>query len=150
MKYFGLITFFILLFGACTSDNASQNTDSTPVVEEPVYSTAQEMPRFPGCEKLEGTPRQACANKKLLEYVRAELKYPEAAKSAGLEGQAVVGFNVEKDGSITKVEIIRDPGSGTGEEAARIVRSFPKFIPAKDKGEIVILRYNLPIRFKLK
>ena len=151
MKYFCLITFFVLLLGACTTDNASQNEASTAttIEEEPVYSTAQEMPRFPGCEDLAGTPRQACANKKLLEYVRAELKYPEEAKAAKLEGQAVIGFNVEKNGAVSKVEIIRDPGKGIGEEAARIVRSLPKFIPAKEKGETVIVRYNLPIRFKL-
>jgi len=148
MKYLSLITFLVFLLGACASDNSS-STATTVVEEEPIYSTAEEMPRFPGCEDMTGTPRQACANKKLLEYVRAELKYPEAAKTAGLEGQAVVGFNIGKDGKVSKVEIIRDPGSGIGEEAARIVRSFPKFIPAKDKGEKVILRYNLPIRFKL-
>ncbi len=151
MKYFGLIIFTFFL-GACTSENGSQNTDADSaavVEEEPVYSRAEEMPRFPGCEEKTGNVRQGCANQKMLDYVRAELKYPEAAKTAGLEGQAVVGFNIEKDGTVSEVEIIRDPGSGIGEEAARIVRTFPKFIPAKEKGETVIIRYNLPIRFKL-
>ncbi|MEM8906983.1 MAG: energy transducer TonB [Bacteroidota bacterium] len=140
----------VLLVWACqptTEQNAANQTPAEP--EEPVYSMVDEMPRFPGCETLEGEPRQACANKKLLEYVRSNLQYPSAAKATQKEGRAVIGFNIGKDGKVSKAEIIRDPGDGMGQEAKRIVESFPDFIPGKQQGEAVIVRYNLPIRFKL-
>ena len=147
LVYFAL--FLSIGFMACTSSNENGNGESVP--EEPVFSMVEEMPRFlaPECEKLTGNDRQGCANIKMLEYVRGNLKYPESAKEKGMEGQAVIGFNIEKDGSVSKMEIIRDPGEGMGEEAKRIVASFPKFIPGKQKGEVVIVRYNMPVKFKL-
>ncbi|MEM9820652.1 MAG: energy transducer TonB [Bacteroidota bacterium] len=149
-RFVYLLSLCFLLFSACSNDpNQANNAQEPAEPTEPVYSMVEEMPRFPGCEEKEGTDRQACANKKLLEYVRSSLKYPETAKANKKEGQAVVSFHVEKDGSITNVEIVRDLEWGMGKEAKRIVESFPKFIPGKQNGEAVIVRYNLPIKFNL-
>ena len=148
--FFLCVSLTLTLF-ACTSDSNDQSQSAaTSEPQEPVYSMVEEMPRFPGCEELRGKSRQACANKKLLEYVRSNLKYPSAAEQAGKEGRAVIGFNIQKDGKVTNAEIIKDPGDGMGKEAKRIVESFPDFIPGKQKGEAVIVRYNLPIKFKLQ
>ena len=54
-------------------------------------------------------------------------------------------FIVEKDGTITNVNIVRDIGFGTGEEAARVIKLSPKWIPAKKAGVPVRVEYNLPI-----
>lgn len=150
MKRFIYLTLFCAMgFVACQNNSKDSSASEEP--SEPIYSMVEEMPRFPGCEEKEGVDRQACANKKLLEYVRANLQYPEAAKNAGNSGQAVISFHVEKDGSISNAEIVRapDPDMGMGAEAKRVVESFPKFIPGKQKGEPVIVRYNLPIKFRL-
>lgn len=155
MKYLRiLVAFLFLTWLSCTSNTTSsdpnEQKETVEVKEEtPVFSNAEEMPRFPGCEEKTMTERQACATIKLVEYVRSNLKYPLKAKEAGVEGTAVVGFNVETDGSIAKIEILRDPGMGTGDEAKRIVETFPNFIPGKEKGETVVVRYNLPVKFKL-
>lgn len=149
----GLLYFSVLLscvFAACKSDSSNSSTASeAKEQEETIYTMAEEMPRFPGCEELKGEKRQGCANIKLLEFVRSNLKYPAAAKEAGKEGRAVIGFNIEKDGSISNTEIIIDPGEGMGEEAKRVVESFPNFHPGKQEGKAVIVRYNLPIKFRL-
>ena len=56
---------------------------------------------------------------------------------------------VEKDGSITDIKILRDAGSGLGEEAIRVVREMPKWKPAKQRTKVVRQQFTLPVKFKL-
>ena len=62
-----------------------------------------------------------------------------------LRGKVYVAFVIEKDGSIEEVKILRDLGYGTGEEAIKVLKKSPKWIPAQLKGEKVRSRFNLPI-----
>ena len=125
-------------------------------VIEPVHAIVEEMPRFPGCEDLGGDmkSKKNCADKKLLEFIYKSVKYPTLAKENGVEGTVVVSFVVEKDGSITNIQVIRDAGAGLGDEAVRVVEKMQnlpqKWIPGKQGNESVRVQFNLPIRFKLK
>jgi protein TonB len=56
---------------------------------------------------------------------------------------------VEKDGSLTDIKILRDIGSGCGEEAIRVVKSMPKWKAAKQRGKAVRMQFNLPVKFTL-
>ena len=85
----------------------------------------------------------------MLSYIFQNIRYPEAARDKGIEGTVYVTFIVEKDGSITKVEIRSDIGSGCGQETARIVRAMPKWAPGKQGGRYVRVQMTLPIEFKL-
>lgn len=108
------------------------------IVEEVPFIIVENMPTFPGGEK------------KMLEYVAKNVKYPQLAKEVGTQGRVSVSFVVEKDGSITNVTILRGIGSGCDEEAIRVVKSMPKWNPGLQCGRAVRVSCNLPINFKLQ
>jgi protein TonB len=116
----------------------------------------EQMPRFPGCEDISGSnaEKYKCAEKKLLEYIYQYVKYPAMAREAGIEGPVVVRFVVEKDGSISSPQIIRDIGGGCGVEVNRVVASMNSmdnlWTPGKQRGIPVRVQFTLPVYFKLK
>jgi len=102
-----------------------------------VFTIVEEMPEFPGGDIA------------LIDHFRLNMMYPEAAQSSGIQGVVVLGFTIEKDGSVTSLKLIRDIGSGCGEEAMRIARLMPKWLPGKQDGKTVRVAFKLPVRFKL-
>lgn len=82
--------------------------------------------------------------------IRANLKYPDSAKINNIEGRVMVSFIVEKDGSITHVEAMNDPGGGLAEEAVRVVNLLPSFAPAIREGRLIRYPYRVPITFSLE
>ena len=126
-----------------------KETGKTPPDE--IFQAVEEMPRFPGCEDedLPKEEKQACAERKMLKYIYQKVKYPELAKEANIEGTALISFVIEKDGSIDQIKILKDPGGGCGREAQRVVKTMPDWIPGKQRGRTVRVRYNLPIRYRL-
>ena len=113
---------------------------------------AEVMPMFPGCENsgLSNAEQQQCATKQMLEYIYANLRYPQIARDINIQGTAVVSFVVERDGSITNAKVVREPGASLGEEALKVVNSFPKWIPGKQRGRPVRVQFNLPVKFRLE
>ncbi|HCX75205.1 MAG TPA: energy transducer TonB, partial [Algoriphagus sp.] len=75
--------------------------------------------------------------------------YPEKAQSKEIEGTVIVSFIVEKDGSLSDIELMRGIGGGCDEEALRVVKGSGKWSPGEMNGSIVRTRMRLPIRFKL-
>jgi len=121
-----------------------------PQEEREVFQIVERMPRFPGCEELENSNEiNQCAKEKMLEFVYANLKYPPIAKANGIEGTVVVRLIVEPDGLFSNVEVVRDIGAGCGTEAVRIIESMPKWIPGKQRGRVVPVYYNMPVKFVL-
>ena len=82
-------------------------------------------------------------------FVSDEVKYPNAARRMGTEGRVFVQFVVDKDGSITDIEVIKGIGVGCDEEAARVMALAPKWNPGKQRGREVKVRMVIPILFKL-
>lgn len=103
-----------------------------------VFTIVEQMPKFPG------------GDIELLKYFGGNIKYPAEADSMKIQGVVVIGFTIAKDGSIKDLEIIRDIGGGCGEEAIRLARTMPKWIPGTQRGEPVNVAFKLPIRFKLE
>ncbi len=125
-----------------------------PEVEE-IFKVVEQMPRFPGCEDLASDDeKKQCAQKKLLEYIYANIKYPPIARENGVEGMVVVKFVVDKDGSISDPDVVRDIGAGCGDEALRVVKSMNtnniKWIPGRQRGRPVRVQFNLPVKFQLQ
>lgn len=109
------------------------------------------MPHFPGCESIsDPAERKTCSDTKILQYIQKNLKYPSIARENGVQGTAVLSFVVEKDGSIKETKIVRDPGAGCGDEALRVIKSMPSWIPGKQRNKNVRVQFNLPVRFKLQ
>ena len=129
--------FFILIL-SITSGILAQDTSSTV------------PPLFYGCDDPFISPKQraACSVPKLMAYVAQELVYPDSARQNNIEGLVVVSFVVNDSGKVEEVELIKDIGHGCGAEALRVVRSFPKFTPAKINGNAISQKLTLPIRFK--
>lgn len=147
-KFFGFALCLVFILSSCQSDtNNSENTTET--ADENVYTRVDIMPRFSGCEDQAKEKRASCASSKMFKYIRENIQYPAAAKSAGIEGRAVVSFIVDKSGKIRDIEAVKNPGNGMGAEAERLVKSFPKWIPGVHKGEKVHVQFIIPVSFKL-
>ena len=95
-------------------------------------------PAFPG-----GT-------EKLNAYLADNIQYPSVAADAGISGVVVVSFIIEKDGTISEVKCLRNIGGGCGDEAVRIVKTMPKWIPGVKDGKLVRCQFKLPITFAFK
>ena len=116
----------------------------TPIIMEEeeaaddyIFTIVEEQPEYPG-----GTEA-------MYKYLRDNMRYPTMAREAGIQGTVFVTFVVERDGSITNVEIVRGIGGGCDEEAIRVVRSMPKWNPGKQRNQPVRVQFNLPVRFML-
>lgn len=126
-----------------------------PDIEE-IFKIVEDMPRFPGCEKagLTKDELKACSDKKMLEFIYANIDYPDIARENNVEGTVVVSFVVDEKGNVTNATIVRDIGASCGQEALRIVELMnkmpEKWTPGKQRGRSVKVLFNLPIRFKLE
>ncbi|MBN2172846.1 MAG: energy transducer TonB [Bacteroidales bacterium] len=107
------------------------------VVEDQVFVVVEAMPYFPGGEEAR------------IRYLNDNIKYPVMAREAGIEGTVYVTFVVEKDGSISKVKVLRGIGGGCDEEAMRVVEEMPKWNPGRQRNIPVRVQFNMPIRFIL-
>ena len=105
--------------------------------EETIFIVVESMPAFPGgLDKLTG-------------YLHDNIKYPIRAKELGIQGKVFLSFVIEKDGSVTDVTLLRGIGGGCDEEAIRVVKNMPKWIPGKQRNVPVRVRFNLPVNFRL-
>lgn len=124
--------------------------------QDSVHLIADEMPRFPGCEELQGSPYQkdSCAQTALLKYLRQTIRYPEEARSNGNEGTVVISFIIEKDGQTSNELILKDIPGGCGIEALRVVKLMNqlgvRWKPAIVDNQPVRFHFNLPVKFKLE
>lgn len=155
----------ILLFSFKNSDALSAHdiavfseskimNDSFPKAKNGVYLKADEMPRFPGCEEVKDTEkRKLCSQKKLLQYVYTNIKYPVSARKNSIQGTVVIEFNVSRTGVVEDVTLLRGIGGGCDEESLRVVASLKnlqsKWTPGKIDGKPVKVKMTLPIKFKL-
>jgi len=83
-------------------------------------------------------------------YINATIKYPSQARRMGIEGRVFVQFIIEKDGSISQVEVIRGISESCDAEAIKVVSSAPAWKPGKQRGVPVRVKMALPISFKLR
>lgn len=85
----------------------------------------------------------------LHDYIRETIEYPAYELLHEIQGRVYVAFVVEPDGSISDVEVIKHVSPGLDEEALRVIRSFPNWIPAQRLGKFVKARFRVPITFKI-
>ncbi|NRB64807.1 MAG: M56 family metallopeptidase, partial [Saprospiraceae bacterium] len=112
--------------------------------QKEVYQVVDQMPLFPGTSTLEES------NQAIMKFVLSQIKYPKLARKNEVEGTNLVRFVVQKDGTVGDVQILKDIGSGTGEESLRIVNSLPAgWSPGILDQRAVHVQFVLPIAFKL-
>ncbi len=83
-------------------------------------------------------------------FLASKLNYPDQAREAGVEGRVVIRFIVDEQGDISGAKIMRSVGGGCDEEALRVIRSMPRWKPAKLNGQVVKSYFSLPIKFTLE
>jgi TonB family protein len=109
---------------------------SSPV-EEAIFTAVEQNPEFP-----EGVAA-------MYEYLGNNIKYPAAAQRANVSGRVFVKFIVEKNGSISNVEIIKGIGFGCDEESIRVIQAMPAWLPGIQNGKPVRTYYQMPIVYRL-
>ncbi len=118
---------------------------------EELFKVVEEQPTFAGCEDIEDrAERRKCAETKMLKFIYENIKYPDEAKKAKIQGTVYVQYVIEKDGRVTNGKVIRDIGGGCGEESLRMVSIMPNWNPGRQRGKPVRVQFNLPIKFKLE
>ena len=83
-------------------------------------------------------------------WVNQRLVYPEIAKENGVQGRVTLQFTVEKDGSVTKVKVLRGVDPSLDKEAVRVVSMSPKWKPGKQRDRAVPVTYTFPVIFQLR
>jgi len=106
--------------------------------ENAVHDWVDKMPQFQGGERA------------MREFFDKNLNYPEEARETGIQGRVLCRFIIEKDGSISNVEIVRGVHPLLDKEAVRLIESMPKWIPGEHNDERVRVSYSIPIIFKLQ
>ncbi|MEZ4933545.1 MAG: TonB family protein [Saprospiraceae bacterium] len=110
----------------------------------------EQIARFMACPgETDFERQQECSFKGLIDYISENLKYPELAKKKGIEGTVVIKFTVAADGTIQDAEIIKGIGGGCDEEALRLVKSMPNWIPGTKDGKPIATELKLPFNFAL-
>ena len=106
--------------------------------EEVFGDVAEQMPSFPG------------GDRKLMEYLSENIRYPEECEEICVQGRVIVSFIVEKDGSISNVKVAKSLAPLLDKEAVRVVSGMPKWIPGRQNGVAVRVRYIIPVTFRLQ
>lgn len=117
--------------------NTNESEEKKEVANK-VFDVVEQMPSFPG------------GNEALMKFLQENVKYPVVAQENGVQGRVVVSFVVERDGSITDVKVVRSVDPSLDKEATRVVKSMPHWIPGKQNGAAVRVKYNVPVSFRLQ
>ena len=105
---------------------------------EKIFDMVEQMPTFPG------------GNAELMSFLAKNIKYPTIAQENGTQGRVIVQFVVEKDGSIADARVARGVDPYLDKEALRVIKSMPHWIPGKQNGKPVRVKYTVPVMFKLQ
>ena len=114
-----------------------EDTKEVEVKEQVPFVVVEIMPDFPGGDEAR------------IKFLQEHLQYPKFAREAGLEGKVFVGFVVEPDGRLTNFSITRGVAPILDDEALRVVKMMPRWIPGKQRGKSVRVQFSLPITFTL-
>lgn len=120
-----------------SSETSIESMESSVLNTDSIYKEVDEMPTYPGGERA------------LMEHVARNVRYPIEAIEKGIQGRVFVGFVVEKDGSISNIEVLKGIGDVCDAEAVRVVKSMKRWKPGRNKGKLVRVSLMLPVNFKL-
>lgn len=153
-------------YGATIVETKQAGSENQQGQGDRVYDVCEQLPQFPG------------GDVKLMEFISRNIKYPEIATENDVQGRVIVRFIVEKDGSLTNPEVLAtSPGIGEAipievtsyktekerqdaedhnagvqalrDEAIRVVKAMPKWIPGKQNGKVVRCKYSIPVTYRL-
>ena len=83
-------------------------------------------------------------------WVMSKLRYPQIAQENGITGRVLLMFVIEKDGSLTNIQVLQTPDSSLSDEAIRVLKTSPKWTPGKQRNQTVRVKYTLPVDFRIQ
>ncbi|MDD3737884.1 MAG: energy transducer TonB [Lentimicrobiaceae bacterium] len=107
------------------------------VFERQIFLVVEEDPEFVGGDVAR------------MKFLSENIVYPQMARESGIQGTVYLTFVIERDGSVTDIQVLRGIGGGCDEEAIRVVKNMPKWKPGKQRGKPVRVQFRLPIKFVL-
>lgn len=107
--------------------------EDTPIIK------AEKMPTFQGGDLM-----------KFREWVQKRLRYPQIAQENGISGRVTLSFVIERDGSLTNIEVLQTPDRSLSEEAIRVLKTSPKWEPGRQRNQPVRVKYTLPVAFQIR
>jgi len=126
------------LIGATLKDSEKRAAPTKVDESEPLgYKKVDVMAEFPG------------GVQSLYEWFKARFEYPQAARNQGMNERMIATFIIEKDGSLSNIQVVKDAGFGTKELTLALLQKSPKWVPAKLKGMPVRMAYNFPVNLKV-
>lgn len=158
IKYalFAIPAFALLLAGNISCSSEATKTDDVkenaatvkpdveevpidkPVTKDEAFAVVEQMPEFPG------------GMKELMSFLSKNIKYPKAAQENGIQGRVIVQFVVEKDGTPTEFKVMRSVDPALDAEALRVMQEMPKWKPGMQRGQVVRVKYTVPVTFRLQ
>lgn len=100
-------------------------------------------------DKIE-EPQYPGGRKELLKYMEENMRYPDSMRDLDMEGEVVVEFYVERNGVISGVSVVKSVSKEFDDEAIRLTRNMPRWIPGRKNGALVRYKMTMPINFKIK
>ena len=145
---FGILALVLLSLSlSCTACGQEANLDNDSLCTEEVQQEEIEMndfwvnpdtsPEFPGGEAA------------LDKFIKENLCFPSTLAENCVQGRVILSFTIEEDGSITDIKCMRSPHDDLTKEAIRVVKLMPKWLPGKQNGKAVRVKYVLPVIFRL-
>lgn len=119
--------------GSSTNTGATTPSDNDEAIN---LGLVEEKPFFPG------------GDAEMMKWLSSNINYPPAAAEEGVSGKVTVRFIVEKDGSISNVEVLRGKHPALDAEAVRVIKKMPKWNPGRNNGQPVRVAYMLPVTFR--
>lgn len=123
-----------------TEPSAQATPAASPQLSESEADTGDtyEPPSFPG------------GSAAMMQFIAKNLRYPKAAQEAGVQGRVMLQFTVGQDGTLSDIKVLRSISAEIDAEAVRVVRSMPRWTPAKANGKPISARYMVPVAFRLQ
>ena len=144
-------------------EDAEIPTIQNAIHDDPIFEVVEEPAQYPGGQAA------------LMQYLAQNIRYPKISAENGVQGRVVVQFVIEKDGSLSNFKVVKDakpvsdgitvnaqgttaegndiPKEAYGAlniEALRVLRGMPNWTPAKQRGQVVRMKYTLPVTFRLQ
>ena len=133
-----------MVVGANSADSDKKGVEvkiapnNKPVVQEgQVFTVVEEMPQFPG------------GMAEAMKFLAKNINYPAEAQKAKIEGRVIVQFVVKEDGKVSDAKVVRSINPDLDAEALRVIGLMPEWIPGKQRGKAVAVKYTMPIMFRL-
>lgn len=108
------------------------------VPDNTIHDVVESMPEFKGGEKA------------FYEYLSKNIEYPKREQRMGIDGRVYITFVIERDGSLSDIQVLKGISTGLDEEAIRVLKEAPSWIPGKQRGQPVRVKMTIPINFQLQ